>query len=340
MPACSSFGIFGWSDDKSQYLLTGELALLRIIAFKFLQAVPVVLIISVLAFLLLSLLPGDPAIIIAGEQASPEAVEHVRQQLGLDRPFVQQLAIWLLNLAQGNFGSSLILNQSVLSAVGERLPVTLSLAALSISITIPAGVFLGSLAAYYRQSWIDAGVMTFALLGVSIPAFWIAILGIILFSVRLGWVPSSGFTPISQGLGLWLSSVILPALILSLFQIGFLARMTRSAMLDVMGQDFIRTARAKGLSEWRTVSKHALRNALILIITATGILLSTAIGGSVVIEQVFALPGIGRMVVQAILARDYPLVQGTMLIFGFTFVLINLFVDVLYTFADPRVRHD
>jgi peptide/nickel transport system permease protein len=316
------------------------LALLRIIAFKFLQAVPVILIISILAFLLLSLLPGDPAIIIAGEQASPEAVEHVRQQLGLDRPFLQQLAIWLLNLAQGNFGSSLILNQSVLSAVGERLPVTLSLAALSIAVTLPVGVFLGSLAAYYRQSWIDAGVMTFALLGVSVPAFWIAILGIILFSVHLGWVPSSGFTPISQGVGPWLSSVILPALILSLFQIGFLARMTRSAMLDVMGQDFIRTARAKGLSEWRTVSKHALRNALILIITATGILLSTAIGGSVVIEQVFALPGIGRMVVQAILARDYPLVQGTMLIFGFTFVLINLIVDVLYTLADPRVRHD
>jgi peptide/nickel transport system permease protein len=316
------------------------LALLRIIGFKFLQAVPVILIISILAFLLLSLLPGDPAIIIAGEQASPEAVERVRQQLGLDRPFLQQLAIWLLNLAQGNFGSSLVLNQSVLSAVGERLPVTLSLAALSISITIPVGVFLGSLAAYYRQSWIDAGVMTFALIGVSIPAFWIAILGIVLFSVRLGWVPSSGFTPISQGVGPWLSSVILPALILSLFQIGFLARMTRSAMLDVMGQDFIRTARAKGLSEWRTVSKHALRNALILIITATGILLSTAIGGSVVIEQVFALPGIGRMVVQAILARDYPLVQGTMLIFGFTFVLINLLVDVLYTLADPRVRHD
>lgn len=326
--------------SENQRRLSGELALLRIIAFKFLQAVPVILIISILAFLLLSLLPGDPAIIIAGEQASPEAVEHVRQQLGLDRPFLQQLAIWLLNLAQGNFGSSLILNQSVLSAVGERLPVTLSLAALSIAVTIPVGVFLGSLAAYYRQSWIDAGVMTFALLGVSIPAFWIAILGIILFSVHLGWVPSSGFTPISQGVGPWLSSVILPALILSLFQIGFLARMTRSAMLDVMGQDFIRTARAKGLSEWRTVSKHALRNALILIITATGILLSTAIGGSVVIEQVFALPGIGRMVVQAILARDYPLVQGTMLIFGFTFVLINLIVDVLYTLADPRVRHD
>ena len=204
------------------------------------------MIISVLAFLLLSLLPGDPAIIIAGEQASPAAIEQVRRQLGLDRPFFEQLAIWLFNLARGDFGSSLILHQSVLSAVVERLPVTLSLAALSISFTIPVGVLLGSVAAYFRRTWIDSLVMTTALLGVSIPAFWIAILGVILFSVQLGWVPSSGFAPISQGVGPWFSSIALPALILSLFQIGFLARMTRSAMLDVLGQDYIRTARAKG----------------------------------------------------------------------------------------------
>ncbi|MET0969297.1 MAG: ABC transporter permease [Tardiphaga sp.] len=312
----------------------------RIVAFKLLQAVPVILIISVLAFLLLSLLPGDPATIIAGEQASPAAIEQVRKQLGLDRSFIEQLTIWIFNLARGNFGSSLILNQTVLSAVGERLPVTLSLALLSISFTIPVGVFLGSLAAYFRRSWIDTVVMTVALLGVSLPAFWIAILGVILFSVQLGWVPSSGYAPLSQGFGPWFASIALPALILSLFQIGFLARMTRSAMLDVLGQDYIRTARAKGLGEWHTVGKHALRNALILIITATGILLSAAIGGSVIIEQVFALPGIGRMVVQAIMARDYPLVQGTMLILGFTFVMINLIVDILYTLADPRVRHD
>ena len=307
-------------------------------AVKFLQAVPVIVIISILAFLLLSLLPGDPAIIIAGEQASPAAVEQVRRQLGLDRSFFEQLAIWLFNLARGNFGSSLILNQSVLSAVAERLPVTLSLAALSISFTMPVGVLLGSVAAYFRRTWIDSLVMTVALLGVSIPAFWIAILGVILFSVQLGWVPSSGFAPISQGVGPWFSSIALPALILSLFQIGFLARMTRSAMLDVLGQDYIRTARAKGLSEWRTVGKHALRNALILIITATGILLSAAIGGSVIIEQVFALPGIGRLVVQGIMARDYPLIQGTMLLFGFAFVLINVGVDIVYTLVDPRVR--
>jgi peptide/nickel transport system permease protein len=317
-----------------------EADLTRIVAFKFLQAVPVILIISVLAFLLLSLLPGDPATIIAGEQASPAAIEQVRKQLGLDRSFLEQLTIWVFNLARGNFGSSLILNQTVLSAVGERLPVTMSLALLSISFTIPVGVFLGSLAAYFRRSWIDSLVMTVALLGVSLPAFWIAILGVILFSVQLGWVPSSGYAPLSQGFGRWFASIALPALILSLFQIGFLARMTRSAMLDVLGQDYIRTARAKGLGEWHTVGKHALRNALILIITATGILLSAAIGGSVIIEQVFALPGIGRMVVQAIMARDYPLVQGTMLILGFTFVMINLVVDILYTLADPRVRHD
>jgi peptide/nickel transport system permease protein len=317
-----------------------EADLTRIVAFKFLQAVPVILIISVLAFLLLSLLPGDPATIIAGEQASPAAIEQVRKQLGLDRSFLEQLTIWVFNLARGNFGSSLILNQTVLSAVGERLPVTMSLALLSISFTIPVGVFLGSLAAYFRRSWIDSLVMTVALLGVSLPAFWIAILGVILFSVQLGWVPSSGYAPLSQGFGRWFASIALPALILSLFQIGFLARMTRSAMLDVLGQDYIRTARAKGLGEWHTVGKHALRNALILIITATGILLSAAIGGSVIIEQVFALPGIGRMVVQAIMARDYPLVQGTMLILGFTFVMINLLVDILYTLADPRVRYD
>ncbi|MET0678212.1 MAG: ABC transporter permease [Bradyrhizobium sp.] len=314
--------------------------MIRIIVVKLLQAVPVMLIISILAFLLLSLLPGDPAVIIAGDQASPAAIARVRQQLGLDRPYLEQIAIWLSNLAQGNFGSSLILNQSVLSAVGERLPVTLSLAALSLSFTIPVGIFLGSLAAYYRRTWIDSAVMAVALLGVSVPAFWIAILGIVLFSVKLGWVPSSGFVPLSQGIGLWFSSIVLPALILSLFKIGFLARMTRAAMLEVLSQDYVRTARAKGMSEWQTVGKHALRNALILIITAAGILVSAAIGGSVIIEQVFALPGIGRMVVQAILARDYPLVQGTMLILGFAFVLINLLADVLYAWADPRVRHE
>jgi peptide/nickel transport system permease protein len=312
----------------------------RLIAIRVLQAVPVILIVSVLAFLLMSLLPGDPAVVIAGDQASPEAIEKVRRSLGLDRPFLEQIGLWFLQLAQGNFGASLMLNQSVVSAMGERLPVTLSLAGLSLAITLPVGIFAGSIAAYYRQTWIDSVVMVVALLGVSIPAFWIAILAVILFSVMLGWLPSSGFVPLAQDPLSWFRSLVMPAAMLSLFQIGFLARMTRSAMLDVLSQDFIRTARSKGLSEWSTVGKHAFRNALIMVITAMGILISTAIGGSVVIEQVFALPGIGRLVVQGILARDYPLVQGVMLIYGFAFVAINLMVDVLYTVADPRVRYD
>jgi peptide/nickel transport system permease protein len=312
----------------------------RLVTIRVLQAVPVIVIVSVLAFLLMSLLPGDPAVVIAGDQASPEAIEKVRRSLGLDRPFLEQIGLWFLQLAQGNFGASLMLNQSVVSAMGERLPVTLSLAGLSLAITLPVGIFAGSVAAYYRQTWIDSVVMVVALLGVSIPAFWIAILAVILFSVMLGWLPSSGFVPLAQDPLGWFRSLVMPAAMLSLFQIGFLARMTRSAMLDVLSQDFIRTARSKGLSEWSTVGKHAFRNALIMVITAMGILISTAIGGSVVIEQVFALPGIGRLVVQGILARDYPLVQGVMLIYGFAFVAINLTVDVLYTVADPRVRYD
>jgi peptide/nickel transport system permease protein len=314
--------------------------MLRLIANRILQAAPVIVVVSILAFLLINLLPGDPAVVIAGDQASPEAIAAVRHNLGLDKPLIEQLGIWFFHLLQGNFGASLMLNQSVVSAMGERLPVTLSLALLSIAITLPIGIFAGAIAAYYRQTWIDSSVMTLALLGVSAPAFWVAILSIILFSVTLRWFPTGGYTPFMQDPVLWLRSLVLPAVMLSLFQIGFLARMTRSAMLDVLSQDYVRTARAKGLGEWKTVSKHAFRNALILIVTAIGILLSTAIGGSVVIEQVFALPGVGRLVVQGILARDYPLVQGVMLIYGFAFVLINLAVDLIYTFADPRVRYD
>ena len=312
----------------------------RLISYRVLQAAPVVLIVSILAFFLINLLPGDPAVVIAGDQATPEAIAAVRHNLGLDRPLIEQLGIWFWHLLQGNFGASLMLNQSVLSAMVERLPVTLSLTMLSLLITLPIGVLAGAVAAYYRRTWIDSAIMSLALLGVSAPAFWIAILSIIVFSVGLRWFPTGGYAPFLCDPLLWLRSLVLPAAMLSLFQIGFLARMTRSSMLDVLSQDYVRTARAKGLGEWRTVGKHAFRNALILIVTAIGILLSTAIGGSVVIEQVFALPGVGRLVVQGILARDYPLVQGVMLIYGFAFVLINLAVDLIYTLADPRVRYD
>jgi len=312
--------------------------MLRGVALRLLQAIPVVVIFAVLVFTLLHLLPGDPAVAIAGSEATPEAIERIRQQLGLDRPVLEQLGAWFGRLAQGDFGKSLILNQSVLSAVVERLPVTLSLSFLSLTVTIPVGITLGVLAAYWRNTWLDSLVMMSALVGVSMPSFWLGILSVIFFSITFGWLPPAGYTPISQGLWPWLSALIQPAIVLALFQIGFLARITRSAMLDVLDQDFIRTARAKGVDEWKTISKHAFRNTLIPVVTVSGIILSLLIGGSVVVEQVFALPGIGRLIVQGILARDYPLVQGTMLIFGFSFVVINILVDIIYMAVDPRVR--
>lgn len=312
----------------------------RIIAVRLSQAIPVMLLVAVLTFVLMHLLPGDPAVIIAGDQAGPEAIERVRRQLGLDRPVPEQLATWIWNLAHGNFGTSLILNQSVLSAFLERLPITLSLAAVAFAITLPLGVAFGVVAAYCRDSWIDTAVMGIALLGVSVPNFWAAILSVILFSVTLGWLPSAGYVPLENGVGPWLAALLQPAFVLALFQIGFLARMTRSEMLEVLDQDYVRTARAKGLGEWRTVGKHAFRNTLVSVVTVSGYILSLLIGGSVIVEQVFALPGIGRLLVQAIMARDYPLVQGTMLILGFSFVFINVAIDVLYTWIDPRVRYD
>jgi peptide/nickel transport system permease protein len=313
---------------------------LRLLASRLLQSIPVLLLVAMIAFFLMHLLPGDPAVVIAGADASPEAIGRLRAELGLDRPLLQQLLQWLTQLAQGNFGRSLGLNQSVLSAVGERLSVTLSLALLAFAITLPVGTLLGVLAACYRGTRIDSLVMGLALLGVSVPSFWIAIVSVILFSVTLGWVPSSGYVRLAENPGGWFASLIQPAAVLALFQIGYLARMTRSAMLDVLSQDYIRTARAKGVSEFQTVFKHGLRNALMTVVTASGIILSLLIGGSVVLEQVFALPGVGRMVVQGIMARDYPLIQGTLLLFGFAFVLVNFVVDMIYTWVDPRVRYD
>ncbi len=313
--------------------------ILRRLALRIGQAVPVILVVAVLSFFIMHLLPGDPAAVIAGPEAGAEAVERIRRQLGLDRSIPEQLAVWVIHLAQGDFGRSIILNQPVLTALSERLPVTLSLTLVSFAITIPIGILLGVAAAKCRHTWIDSAVMFLALIGVSIPGFWIAILSVLLFSVNLGWLPASGYVPLAEGVWPWFLALIQPAAMLALFQIGFLARMARSATLDVLDQDYIRTARAKGVSEWQTIAKHAFRNTLIPVVTATGIILSLLVGGSVVIEQVFALPGVGRLIVQAILTRDYPMVQGTLLALAFIFVGINLLVDIIYTWVDPRVRY-
>jgi len=312
----------------------------KLIAFRIAQAIPVMFIVAVLTFLLMHLLPGDPATIIAGDMADQEAIEQVRRDLGLDQPVLVQLWLWITNLVHGDFGRSLMLNQPVAEAVAERLPVTLSLTLVAFAITVPVGIFLGVIAAVWRDTWADSAVMMLALVGVSVPNFWIAILSVILFSVTLGWLPSAGYVPISTSFWGWLSSLIQPAVVLALFQIGYLARMTRSAMLEVLDQDYIRTARAKGVSPRVTIAKHAFRNTLMQVVTVSGYIFSLLIGGSVVIEQIFALPGIGRLLVQAIMARDYPVVQGTMLLLGFAFVFINIVIDLIYAYVDPRVRYD
>lgn len=312
----------------------------RLIAFRILQAIPVMFVVAVLTFLLMHMLPGDPATLIAGDMADQEAIEQIRRDLGLDQPVAVQLWLWITDLLQGDFGRSLMLNQPVMEAFFERLPVTLSLALVAFVITIPVGIVLGVVAAVWRDTWVDSAVMVLALVGVSVPNFWIAILSVILFSVTLGWLPSAGYVPFSEDPSRWLACLIQPAVVLALFQIGYLARMTRSAMLDVLDQDYIRTARAKGVSARTTIVKHAFRNTLMQVVTVSGYILSLLIGGSVVIEQIFALPGIGRLLVQAIMARDYPVVQGTMLMLGFAFVFINIVIDLVYAYVDPRVRYD
>ena len=312
----------------------------RLVAIRIAQAVPVMFFVALLTFMLMHLLPGDPATIIAGDMADQAAIDQIRRDLGLDKPLLTQLWLWIYNLMQGDFGRSLMLNQPVSEAMFERLPVTLSLALVAFVITIPIGILLGVVAAVWRDTWIDSLVMLVALLGVSVPNFWIAILSVILFSVTLGWFPSAGYVPISTSFSGWLTSLIQPAVVLALFQIGYLARMTRSAMLDVLDQDYIRTARAKGVSITVTILKHAFRNTLMQVVTVSGYIFSLLIGGSVVIEQIFALPGIGRLLVQAIMARDYPVVQGSLLLLGFAFVFVNIIIDLIYAWVDPRVRYD
>lgn len=303
----------------------------------FVLALPVVLIVAVLAFLLMQMLPGDPASVMAGSDASPEEIERIREQLGLNRPILDQLLLWGWNLLHGDFGRSIVLQQPVISAVAERMPVTLSLSLVALAITVPVSLVLGGLAAYYRDTIVDAAVMGVALIGVSVPSFWLGILGITFFSVRLGWVPSSGYVPLAAGVHAWFISIILPATVLAFFQIGFLSRITRTAMLEVFEQDFIRAARARGVGEWRIVSRHVLRNGLLIIVTACGVILTMLISGAVITETVFALPGIGRLVVQGVFARDYPLIQGVLIIVALVLVFVNILVDVLYRLIDPRL---
>lgn len=304
----------------------------RYVIKRLLSILPVLVGISLIVFLLLRALPGDPAQVIAGELASRESVEAIRTQLGLDKPLYVQYAIFVSNLARFNLGKSARTGQPVISEIWSRLPNTVLLAVISTALACLLGIPAGILSAVRHYSLSDYVVMVFALFGISMPVFWLGLMFIIVFSVKLHLLPAGGIGTLSH--------LILPSFTLAFFSTAFIARMTRSSMMEVMGQDFITTARSKGLLEKVVVFKHALRNAFIPIITVIGLQFGSLLGGAVLTETVFAWPGIGRLIVDSILARDYPVVQGVVLVFAFLYILVNLIVDILYAYIDPRIHYD
>jgi len=299
---------------------------------RLLSTIPVLLGISLLLFFMLRLLPGDPAQVLAGQMASPQEIENIRQQLGLDRPIYEQYAHYLSRLARFDLGRSARTQNPVTEEIWARLPNTLLLAVVAISLACLFGIPAGIISAVRPYSWIDYLVTTSALFGMSMPVFWLGLMLVVLFSVILKWLPAGGT-------GSW-QHVILPSFTLAAFVVAFIARMTRSTMLETLSQDFTTTARSKGLQERVVVIKHALKNAMIPIITVVGLQFGLLLGGAVLTETVFAWPGLGRLIVDSILARDYPVIQGTILIFGLLYIMVNLVVDLIYALVDPRIRYD
>jgi len=309
------------------------------LARRLLATIPVMAIVAVLVFSMLRMTPGDPASIIAGAAATSADVAGIREKLGLDRPIVEQFAIWIGNLLHGDFGESFFFKKTVASLIADRVGPTLALATITMVLSISIAVPLGVVAAYKQGTWIDRFVMGFSVLGFSVPVFVIGYALIYVFAIELAWLPVQGYQPIREGLWGFLSRLILPSLTLSVIYIALIARITRTSVLEVLGEDYIRTARAKGLPRSTVLMRHALRNAAVPIVTVIGIGVALLIGGVVVTESVYSIPGLGRLTVDAVLARDYPTVQAVILLFSVVYVLLNLLVDVAYTFLDPRIRY-
>jgi peptide/nickel transport system permease protein len=312
----------------------------RVILRRVAGAIPVVLLVTLITFGLMRLIPGDVSAALAGVSATPEQREQIRHNLGLDQPMQVQLLRWYSDLLRGDLGRSLFLGKPVTEATFERLPVSLSLTAYALVLTLILGLASGILAAMRQNSWVDQAAMMFAMIGISLPNFWIGLMMIVLFSVHLGWLPTGGYVPIEQDFLGWLRTATMPAVSLALLQVGLLARITRSTMLEVLRQDYVRTARAKGLPNYLVIGKHALANAMIPIVTVVGIVVSLLISGSVVTETVFSIPGVGQLLTSAILNRDYPMIQGALLFVTLLVVGINIAMDIAYAWLDPRVRYD
>ncbi len=312
----------------------------RLLLGRLAGALPILLIVSLITFGMIHLIPGDPATAIAGMSATAEQVANIRHDLGLDQPLWSQLWHWYANLLRGDLGKSLLLGQPVIQATMQRLPVTLALSAYALVLTLALGLVSGIIAALRQNTWVDQLAMVVAMIGISVPNFYLGLLMIILFAVDLRWLPTGGYIAFTTDPLGWLATSTMPAISLALLLAGLLARITRSTMLEVLRQDYIRTARAKGLTETRVVIKHALANALIPITTVVGIIVSLLISGSVVTETLFSIPGIGQLLTQAVLNRDYPMVQGGLLITTALLVVVNIGVDMCYALLDPRVRYE
>jgi len=296
-------------------------------------------VVALFVFSLLYFSPGDPAAIIAGDLATVDDIQRVRVALGLDQPFHVRFGTWLWAILNGDLGTSIFSGIPVSTLIGQRLEATISLSIVTLIFAVAVAIPLGVVSAWRAGGWIDRLVMGFAVFGFSVPVFVLGYLLIFLFALELDWLPVQGFTSISEGFWPFLRQLILPALALGTIYIALIARMTRAAMLDVLAQDYIRTANAKGLRTDKVLLGHALKNAAVPIVTVIGIGVALLIGGVVVTESVFAIPGLGRMTVDAILRRDYPIIQGVILMFAFVYVLINLLVDLSYTLFDPRIRY-
>lgn len=309
------------------------------IARRILATIPVMAVVGLFVFSLLYLSPGDPAAIIAGDQATPADIERIRASLGLDRPFLVRFGEWAWRILHGDLGISIFTNLPVTTMIGQRVEPTISLMLVTLVFAIVVAVPLGVLAAWKAGSLIDRLVMGLAVAGFSVPVFVVGYVLAYVFALQLGWLPVQGYTPLAQGLWPWLSNLILPSVTLGLVYIALIARVTRATMLDVLSQDYVRTARAKGLAQRHILFVHALKNAAVPIVTVIGIGIALLIGGAVVTETVFAIPGLGRLTVDAILRRDYPVIQGVVLLFSFTYVLVNLAIDLFYTILDPRIRY-
>jgi peptide/nickel transport system permease protein len=306
---------------------------------RLLSTVVVMAIVGVFVFLLLHLSPGDPVAIIAGDNATQDQIDAIRQKLGLDDPLIIQFGRWVGHLMTGDFGTSIFSNEPVLKLVSQRLEPTISLAFTTLIIAVTLAVTFGVLAAWKAGTWVDRVLMIISVVGFSVPVFVVGYMLIYWFAISLRWLPVQGYTPIAEGLIPWARNLVLPSLALGLAYVALIARITRASMLDVLSEDYIRTAKAKGVENRSMLLKHALKNAGVPIVTVIGIGVALLMSGVVITETVFNIPGVGRLVVDAISKRDYPIIQGVILIFAGVYVLINLAVDLTYTLIDPRIRY-